>query len=168
MFSFDGGEAMSLLSEVELEMLGVSFETIVVPKGVHTVKDVQLACYCAQREVIKTLLFVGEEPVVVLLAGNKRVDASRLKALRGDESLRLADKVEVHSITGLMVGALSPFGLPGNTDLIADDGVRSLALLILGSGQVDTLLKMTLAEFLKAFRGSFAALATATPGKDRI
>jgi len=104
-------DIMNLKSTAELTKTGASFETIVIPKGVHTVEDVERACNCTKPEVIKTLLFVGQKPVVVLVTGDKRVDLEKLKEVRGDDSLRMANKEEVSNITGFAVGTVSPFGL---------------------------------------------------------
>ncbi len=143
----------------ELEKKAISFEKIVIPNGVHTVEDVQRACRCAKAEVIKALLFVGKKPVVVLMTGDKKVDIEKLKKARGDDTLRMADKNEVSNITGYAVGAVSPFGLRGSIDVIADQGVQALASLIMGSGKDDTLLKMSQSEFVRAFKGIFVPLA---------
>lgn len=150
---------MDLKSIIELTRKGTSFEKIVVPNGVHTVEDVERACQCAKAEVIKTLLFVGKKPVVVLMTGDRRVDVVKLKKARGDDSLRMANRKEVGDITGYAVGAVSPFGLRGETEVIADQDVQALAFLIMGSGKEDTLLKMTQAEFANAFTGIFVPLA---------
>lgn len=150
---------MDLKSIVELTKIGASFEKIVIPNGVHTVEDVQHACQCIKAEVIKTLLFVGKKPVVVLMTGDKKVDVEKLKKVRGDDSLRMANKNEVNNITGYAVGTVSPFGLRGETEVIADQDVQSLVSLIMGSGKDDTLLKMSQSEFVNAFRGIFVHLA---------
>ena len=149
---------MDLKSTAELRKLGVLFETIVIPNGVHTVEDVERACNCAKPEVIKTLLFVGRKPIVVLMTGDKKVDLEKLKKVRGDDSLRMANKEEVSNITGFTVGTVSPFGLR-EVDMIADQNVQTLNSLIMGSGKNDTLLRMTGSEFVKSFRGSFVAIA---------
>lgn len=150
---------MNLKSTTELINKGVSFEEIVVPGGVHTVEDVERACQCFKAEVIKTLLFVGQKPVLVIMTGNKKVDMEKLKRVCGDNSLRMANKGEVSNLTGYAVGTVSPFGIRGNLEVIADQEVRSLVSLIMGSGKDDTLLKMSQANFTNAFSGTFAPLA---------
>ena len=149
---------MNLKSTTELTKIGVSFEIITIPNGVHTVEDVERACNCTKSEVIKTLLFVGRKPVVVLMTGDKKVDLEKLKRLRGDDSLRMANKEEVGNITGFAVGTVSPFGLR-EVDIIADKAVQDLSALIMGSGKNDTLIKMTGSEFIKSFVGSFVPVA---------
>lgn len=149
---------MNLKSTAELTKIGASFETITIPNGVHTVEDVERACNCTKSEVIKTLLFVGRKPVVVLMTGDKKVDLEKLKKVRGDDSLRMADKKEVSNTTGFAVGTVSPFGLR-KVDVIADQSVQTLSSLIMGSGKEDTLIKMTASEFAKSFKGSFVPVA---------
>ncbi len=134
------------------------FETIIVPNGVHTVEDVELACKCSRPEVIKTLLFIGRRPVVVLMTGDKKVSLDKLKEIRGDKSLRLASRDEVSDLTGVLAGTVSPFGL-AEVDVIADRRVMELESLIMGSGKSDTLLKMTGSEFRKLYKGSFEAVS---------
>lgn len=150
---------MNLQSISELTNIGTLFETIVVPNGVHTVEDVQRSCNCTKPEVIKTLLFVGQKPIVVLMTGDKKADIVKLKKIRGDESLRMANKIEVSNITGYDVGTVSPFGLPVSVEVFADVEVKSLLSLIMGSGKSDTLLKMNQFEFAKSFKGSFVPIA---------
>lgn len=149
---------MNLKSTAELTKIGISFETITIPNGVHTVEDVERACNCTKLEVIKTLLFVGRKPVVVIMTGDKKVDLEKLKKVRGDDSLRMANKGEVNNITGFAVGTVSPFGLR-EVDVIADQAVQALNSLIMGSGKDDTLIKMTGSEFVKSFRGIFVSIA---------
>ncbi len=149
---------MNLKSTAELIKAKVSFETIIIPSEVHTVEDVEKACNCTKSEVIKTLLFVGQEPVVVLVTGDKKVDLEKLKKVRSDNSLRMASKEEVSNITGFAVGTVSPFGLR-KVDVIADQAVQALDSLIMGSGQNNILIKMAGSEFIKSFRGSFVSIA---------
>lgn len=149
---------MNLKSTEELINMGALFETIVIPNGVHTVEDVERACGCSKPEVIKTLLFVGNKPVVVLMTGDKKVDLDKLKMVRQDNSLRMATKEEVGFITGFVVGTVSPFGLK-KVDIVADLSVQNLNSLIMGSGKGDVLIKMNNSEFLKIFKGTFLPIA---------
>lgn len=150
---------MELKSITELKQVGASFEEIVVPNGVHTVEDVELACQCTKVEVIKTLLFVGLKPILVLVTGDRKVNLQKLKTIFNDDSLRMASKNEVSNITGFNVGSVSPFGLRKSIEIIADQDVQNLTSLILGSGKDDTLLKISQLDFVHAFKGKFVPLA---------
>lgn len=61
-------------------------------------------------QIVKTLVFVGEEPVAVLCAGDKRVSESKLESILG-EDVNLASPSTVTEETGYLVGGVSPFDL---------------------------------------------------------
>ena len=61
----------SIGSAQELEKTGVHFDLILLEQSVHSVQDVQKACSCESAEVIKSLVFIGKNPLMILLPGNK-------------------------------------------------------------------------------------------------
>jgi len=146
-------------SEKELGDKGVEFELINLGQVVHSVHDVQVACKCEASEVIKTLLMIGESPIMIVLPGDKRANISRIKEFTGEQNLRMAKPAEVLAITGYSVGSVSPFGVSPSIRQVADNSVRALGSLFMGSGKNDVLIKMGQAEFNKAFRGTFAGIS---------
>jgi Cys-tRNA(Pro) deacylase len=146
-------------SEEELKGKGVDFELISLPQAVHSVQDVQVACNCEAREVIKTLVFIGSSPIVVVMPGDKRADIVKIEKLTGEQNLRMAKPAEVLAATGYGVGSVSPFGIDPKIKLIADKSVLDLSSLFLGSGKCDALIKISQIEFGKAFRGTFTSIS---------
>lgn len=61
-------------------------------------------------QIVKTLVFIGEEPVAVLCPGSKRVDTGKLEETLGTD-VRMANPDEVIEATGYPIGAVSPFDL---------------------------------------------------------
>lgn len=143
-----------------LERAGVQFEIIPLEQSVHSVRDVEIACKCKTEEVIKTLLLIGNEPVMVVLPGDKKADMEKIKRTLSETSLRMATKDEVLNLTGYTVGSVTPFGINPSVKQIADESVLLLTSLILGSGKSDVLIKLNQSEFGKAFQGTFAPIAT--------
>lgn len=64
----------------------------------------------SMEQIVKTLVFIGEEPVAVLAPGSARVDEDQLESQIGEE-VRMADPDEVRGHTGYPIGAVSPFDL---------------------------------------------------------
>ena len=67
----------------------------------------------SMSESVKSLIFktgMGKF-ILVLMRGDKRVDAKSLKLLEDTDDLHLADAAEVEKISGVKVGAVGPFGL---------------------------------------------------------
>jgi len=146
-------------SEKDLENKGAKFELIILNQVVHSVHDVQIVCHCEAREVIKTLVFVGTKPIVVILPGDKKADITKIEKLTGEQNLRMAKPEEVLTITGYSVGSVTPFGIDSEIKQIAETSVSNLPSLILGSGKNDVLIKINQAEFAKSFQGSFASIS---------
>lgn len=62
------------------------------------------------EQVVKTLVFIAEEPVAVLCPGDSRINEEKLEDLTGS-SVRMANPGEVEEATGYVVGGVSPFDL---------------------------------------------------------
>lgn len=143
----------------ELENNGVDFELILLTQAVHSVLDVQIACKCEASEVIKTLVFVGIKPIIVILPGNKKADIAKIKEHIGEQDLRMAKPAEVLTFTSHNVGSVSPFGINSEIKQIADNSILTLSSLFVGSGKSDVLIKISQAEFYKSFQGTFASIS---------
>ena len=63
-----------------------------------------------EKEIVKTLIFIGEEPVAVLCPGNTSVSEEKLEKILGN-SVRMAKPSEVTEATGYYIGGVSPFDL---------------------------------------------------------
>jgi prolyl-tRNA editing enzyme YbaK/EbsC (Cys-tRNA(Pro) deacylase) len=146
-------------SEEELKNKGVIFESIILTQVVHSVHDVQMVCKCRESEVMKTLVFVGNNPIIVIMPGSKKANIAKIERYTGEKNLRMAKPSEVISITDYTVGSVSPFGINPKVKQIADDSVRNLPFLFLGSGKGNTLIKLNQVEFKKAFQGVFAPVS---------
>ena len=146
-------------SERELRNKGVNFELVPLTHTVHTVHDVQVACNCEASEVIKTLVFIGSNPVIAIMPGDKRANITKIEELTGEQGLRMAKPTEVMTLTGYGVGSVSPFGINPSIKQIADNSILTLSSLFLGSGKSDVLIKISQTEFGKSFRGTFASIS---------
>jgi len=146
-------------AEKELKAKGVNFELIHLTQTVHSVHDVKVACKCEASEVIKTLVFIGRTPIVVILPGDKRANVAKIETFIGERGLRMAKPEEVKVLTGYSVGSVSPFGIDPEIKQIADDSISTLPSLFIGSGKSDVLIKIAQTEFTKSFRGTFASIS---------
>jgi len=81
-------------------------------------------------QVMKTLVFIAEEPIAVLCPGSERVDEERLEDILGEE-VKMANPDEVKKHTGYPIGAVSPFDLGiralMDESLLKNDEIRPAA-----------------------------------------
>lgn len=121
-------------------------------------RDVQAACKCEASEVIKTLVFIGSDPIIVIISGDKRANIAKIGELTGEHGLRMAKPEEVMALTGYNVGAVSPFGINPDIKQIAGNSVLALPSLFIGSGRSDAIIKISQTEFAKVFQGIFGSI----------
>ena len=79
------------------------------PEGTKTAADAADAVGCRVEQIVKSLVFVADgDPVVVLTAGDHRVDEAALAAERGASAVRSASPDEVREATGWSIGGVPP------------------------------------------------------------
>ena len=122
------------------ELIGkLGGEIINAGKPVKTVEQAVKATDSNPKQIIKSLLFISEEePVLVIVDGESKVDLSKLAKIFG--KVRLATPEEVKQITGFEVGALPPVGIKVKT--IVDKKVLENEFVIGGGGRIDRLSKL--------------------------
>jgi prolyl-tRNA editing enzyme YbaK/EbsC (Cys-tRNA(Pro) deacylase) len=94
--------------EVEVRMLGAT----------RTAGDAAAAVGCSVGQIVKSLVFIrGEQPLMVLCAGDRRVDAERL-------GLRPASAQEARTATGFAIGGVPPLGHEIALETLVDASLR--------------------------------------------
>lgn len=63
-----------------------------------------------RNQIVKTLVFSGDDYFAVMAPGDKRVDEDVLKEIRGSD-IEMASPGEVEKETGYVIGGVSPFDL---------------------------------------------------------
>ena len=85
-----------------------------------------------------------------IVAATDRLDVNRrVKGLMGVSRASFAGAAETTEITGMMIGGVTPFGLPSNLPVYADAKLWSLDYVILGGGSRSTKLKIAPPELGK-------------------
>jgi prolyl-tRNA editing enzyme YbaK/EbsC (Cys-tRNA(Pro) deacylase) len=88
---------------------GVEVDFIVHGKA-ETVEESAENTGVDPSEIVKTLVFIGEEPIAVLCPGNTSVSEEKLEDILSTD-VRMADPEEVKEATGYTIGGVSPFDL---------------------------------------------------------
>lgn len=84
-----------------------------LPADTSTAKAAAQAVNAPQGSIVKSLIFLADgAPLLVLVAGDQRADARRLRRLLGlsKRRLRIAQPAEVLEHTGFEVGGVPPLG----------------------------------------------------------
>jgi prolyl-tRNA editing enzyme YbaK/EbsC (Cys-tRNA(Pro) deacylase) len=135
----------------ELARLGVAYERLACdPEAADT------AVFCARygfapEDSANTILVASKkEPrrhaACVALASTRLDVNHKLRELMGVSRLSFANAEETAALTGMVVGGVTPFGLPAALPIFVDEAVLGRAFVILGGGSRASKLKLAPAE----------------------
>jgi len=118
-----------------LEEKGIKFRKIELPEPPKSAQDVERLFGCSLHQVLKTLLFIGqEEPVLVVIQGDKKVDLKKLEKATNVHNFRMARPDETKEITGYVVGGVCPFYLKNKIKKVLDKGIFDTDIINVGAG----------------------------------
>jgi Cys-tRNA(Pro) deacylase len=94
-----------------LRELGVEIEIVELEASTRTAQQAADAIGTELGSIVKSLVFLADgKPIVVLVAGDRRVDPAKLKALSGARRVMIADADQVRQATGYAIGGVPPLG----------------------------------------------------------
>lgn len=94
------------------QRLGIETEIREMDDSTRTAHEAAVACGCSVVQIVKSLVFRGENsgvPFLFLVSGVNRVDEMRVGEAVG-EALTRPDADYVREITGFAIGGIPPFG----------------------------------------------------------
>jgi prolyl-tRNA editing enzyme YbaK/EbsC (Cys-tRNA(Pro) deacylase) len=107
---------------------GFDVDVQVLPKSTRTAPEAAAAVGCEVGQIVKSLVFKrGEEPVMVLCAGDRRVASDRL-------GLRAANADEARAATGFAIGGIPPLGHDRELETLIDESLRRFATVWSAAG----------------------------------
>lgn len=144
-----------------LEARGLSDRLITFQAGAtRTSQEAADALGCELGQVVKSLVFdAGGEPVLALVAGDRRGDAEAISTLLGVARVRLADPQTVLAATGYAVGGVSPFDLPSSLRVLVDDSLARFDTLYPAGGTAQTMVRLSREELLALAGGAMARIS---------
>lgn len=105
------------------------------------------------------VLFADGKPIMVAVAGDRKIDFSLFKKLYGVKDLRMATKEEVLNVTGVPIGAVPPYGSIFGIPLYEDESIHNNEQMAYNAGLHTKSISMSVADFEKIEKpiiGSFS------------
>ncbi|MFC6785254.1 YbaK/EbsC family protein [Halobaculum halobium] len=117
------------------------------PAGTKTAADAADAVGCSVRQIVKSIVLVADgEVIVVLTAGDNRVDTNALEAELGAESVRTGNPDEVKAATGWSIGGVPPFGHESPVATYLDESLLDRDRIWAAAGTPDAVFELTPGE----------------------
>lgn len=111
---------------------------------------VELAAQALNTEagrIAKTLSFLnGDRTLLVVAAGDARVDSGKIKKAFGLKKARMVPAEEVEPRTGHAIGGVCPFGVNEGVDVWLDESLRRYTTVFPACGSSNSSIELTLDE----------------------
>ncbi len=116
----------------------------------QTVELAALAVGCPSAQIAKTLSFlVKEKPVLVVAAGDARVDNGKFKAFFHCKAAMLPPQ-EVRRLVGYPVGGVCPFGVNEGVAVYLDSSLLRFDTVYPACGTGDSAVRLSPEELMRA------------------
>jgi len=102
---------------------------------------------CSVAEIAKSVVFVGERTVVVIISGDRRVDGAKLAKVTGRE-LRVARADEVRDRTGYPIGGVPPFPHGEGIEVLVDASLTRFACVWAAAGTPNSVFEIGTTDLL--------------------
>lgn len=117
---------------------------------IDTVEHAAQQIGCSEAEIAKTLSFlVDEKPVIVVMAGDTRVNSSKFKA-QFHEKPHMIPREDVERIIGDLPGGVCPFAIPAGIPIWLDISLKRFETVHPAGGDEFTSVAITPTELAKA------------------
>ena len=115
---------------------------VVDTPGADSIAKLAACLEIPEAKTLKTLIYAAvmedrEEPVAVLIRGDKAVNDVKLANHLGAIAVKLAEPALVQQVAGCAAGFVGPTTLREGTRVVADETLRGLANLAAGCGEED-------------------------------
>ncbi len=111
-----------------------------------TVELAAHALSCEPARIAKTLSFlVGEQPILIVCAGDVKIDNAKYKATFGAKAKMLAPE-EVENRIGHAIGGVCPFGIKEGVSVYLDESLKRFTTVFPACGSSNSAIELTIPE----------------------
>ena len=126
--------------------LGMEGRVLELDMSSATVELAAQALGCEGCRIAKTLSFlVGEKPILIVAAGDAKVDNPKYKARFGTKAKMLAFE-EVEPLIGHAVGGVCPFGINEGVAVYLDESLKRFETVFPACGSSNSAIELTIPE----------------------
>lgn len=132
---------------------GASYELREFDESTRSSALAAKALGCSEAEIAKSVVFVGDRTVVVIISGDKRVDPAKLARTAGAE-LRVAKPDEVRERTGFPIGGVPPFPHEEEVVVLADSSLTRFDHVWAAAGTPNSVIGIGTGDLLRLVGGA--------------
>ena len=139
----------------KLEEFSKELKAIVLNSSARTAQQAAESLNTEVGSIIKSLLFKTEDGFLLcLISGDKRCSLNKLKKIKNQKNISMANADQVKSVTGFTIGGVSPVGHLQQLDIFIDDQLNRFNNIYAAAGHPNCIFKIDFDNLKKITKGS--------------
>jgi prolyl-tRNA editing enzyme YbaK/EbsC (Cys-tRNA(Pro) deacylase) len=123
-----------------LDACGLESRVVRLPNSTRTASEAAQAVGCEVGAIAKSLLFKADgEPLLVICAGDRRVNTVAVANIVGAVDVRMASADDVRAVTGYAIGGVPPIGHASSIRTLMDTSLLRWPVIYAAAGAHDAL-----------------------------
>ncbi len=139
--------------------LGLDIQVTEFDASTRTAEDAANAVGCTVGQIVKSLLFVvRDQPTIVLVSSDNRLDEKKLAALCGvgRKQVKRGDAGTAREATGFAIGGVPPFGHATSLPVYIDADLQHFNVVWAAAGTPNAVFESTPQALIQATQGTVA------------
>ena len=139
----------------KLEEFSKELKAIVLNSSARTAQQAAESLNTEVGSIIKSLLFKTEDGFLLcLISGDKRCSLNKLKKIKNQKNISMANADQVKEVTGFTIGGVSPVGHLQQLDIFIDDQLNRFNNIYAAAGHPNCIFKIDFDNLKKITKGS--------------
>ena len=107
---------------------------------------------CEVAQIAKSIVLKADNPIIVILSGDMRVDLKKLSEVIGEKA-KLASPEYVSEEVGFIIGGVPPMGFDRPVRILIDKSIERFSEVFSSGGSRDSILKIDVNELKNVVKG---------------
>ena len=130
-------------------------KAIVLKSSARTAKEAAESLNTEVGSIVKSLLFKTEDSFVLcLVSGDKRCSLNKLKKIKNQKDICMANADQVKEITGFTIGGVSPVGHINQIEIYIDHELSRFKYVYAAAGHPNCIFKIDFDNLINITKGS--------------
>tara|TARA_B100000530_G_scaffold227361_1_gene146660 strand:+ start:58 stop:540 length:483 start_codon:yes stop_codon:yes gene_type:complete len=130
-------------------------KAIVLKSSARTAKEAAESLNTEVGSIVKSLLFKTEDSFVLcLVSGDKRCSLNKLKKIKNQKDICMANADQVKEITGFTIGGVSPVGHINQIEIYIDNELSRFKYVYAAAGHPNCIFKIDFDNLINITKGS--------------
>jgi len=131
-----------------------SYKVMVLTSSARTAQEAAESLNTDVGSIVKSLLFKSENNFILcLVSGDRRCSLNKLKKIKQQKDISMANPKSVKEVTGFTIGGVSPIGHLKEVEIFIDNNLKRFQNIYAAAGHPNCVYKVNFENLLKMTSG---------------